>query len=323
MPILKSLVQNTMESFEVFWILARIMVPLTILVEVLFRAGVITAIAPAFAPVMNMIGLPAELGLAWLVAMLVGIWAAVPLLFTLVPVTSMSVADVTIFSALILFAHGLPIEQKIINKVGPGMVITTALRLIGGLLYALLLHHILSVTNWLAEPVDPVWIPMSATQDWKEFFIHFSETMIWMLIILVILSWSLEIIKATGLLELAMKPLLPILRLVGIHRESGYLTIVGLFLGISYGAGLLIREARSNTIPPRQLFLSCVFMGFSHSIIEDTLVVMALGADVYGVLVGRLIFTIVATAVVANLLLRLPDRAFFSICFQRQIQDQA
>ncbi len=85
-----------------------------------------------FCAVMSLIGLPPELGLAWLTAMLIGIWGAVPLIFTLVPVSSLTSADITVFSALILFAHGLPIEQKIIEKAGPGVLITTTLRVGGG-----------------------------------------------------------------------------------------------------------------------------------------------------------------------------------------------
>ena len=320
MPMLMTILRKTPESLEIYWMLARIMIPITIMTEILSRMGAIEAVAPVFAPVMNLVGLPPELGLAWLTAMLVGLWGAVPLLFTLVPVSSLSVADVTVFSVLILFAHGLPVEQKIIQKAGPGMIATTILRVFGGLLYAFLLHHILLVTGGLLAPVNPTWIPMSAKPDWFEFFRGLGETMIWMLVILVVLSWGLEILKVTGLLDLMMTALSPVLRLAGIRGEAGHLTAVGLFLGISYGAGLLIREAQSGAVSPRQIFLSCVLLGFAHSVIEDTLVVMALGADVYGVLVGRLIFALVATATIAALLRSLSDRRFFAHMFQLKEQ---
>lgn len=310
------ILRKTPESLEIYWILARIMVPVTIATELLSRMGAIEALAPVFAPVMHIIGLPPELGLAWLTAMLVGIWGALPLIFSLVPVSALSVADVTVFSALILFAHGLPIEQKIIQKAGPGMITTTALRVAGGLLYAFILNHILATTGWLSAPVNPVWVPMSATPNWFEFFAGLAATMFWMLIILVVLFWGLELLKITGLLDWMMRTLSPLLRLAGIQGEAGYLTSVGLFLGISYGAGLLIREAQSGVISPRQIFLSCVLMGFAHSVIEDTLLVMAIGADVYGVLAGRLIFAIAATAAIAALLRCLSDQAFFAHLFR-------
>ena len=318
MPILTSMMRTTRETFDIYWILVRITVPITIAAEILSRLGVIDAIAPAFAPVMSIFGLPPELGLALLTALLVGIWGAIPLVFTLVPVSSLSVADVTVFSALILFAHALPIEQKIIQKAGPGMVATTLLRIAGGGLYGFILHHIFAATGWLAQPVDPAWIPLSQTSDWPEFLLDLAETMVWMFVILVVLSWGLEVLKATGLLGLMMKALSPLLRLAGIKGEAGHLTAIGLFLGISYGGGLLIREARAGTISPRQVFVSCAFMGFAHSVIEDTLIVMALGADVSGVLLGRLVFAVAATASVAWFLRTVSDETFFQWAFRAE-----
>ena len=318
MPPLASALRKSRDILEIYWVLVKITIPIAIGTEVLSRLGAIEAVAPAFAPVMDLVGLPPELGLAWLTAMLVGIWGAVPLLFMLVPVSSLSVADVTVFSALILFAHGLPIEQKIIQKAGPGMIATTLLRIGGGLVYAFLLHSVLSATGWLSAPVEPVWIPLSNTPGWTEYFISLGETMVSMLVILLALFWGLELLKVTGLLAWMMKVLSPVLRLAGIRGEAGHLTAVGLFLGISYGAGLLIREARSGSASPRQIFLSCVFMGFAHSVIEDTLLVMALGADVYGVLVGRVLFALAATAAIAALLARTSDARFYGWFFEGQ-----
>ncbi|WP_223476773.1 nucleoside recognition domain-containing protein [Oricola indica] len=316
MPFLPSAMRTARETIEVYWLLVRIMVPVTILAEALSRIGVIEAVAPAFAPVMHALGLPAELGLAWLTGMLVGVWGAVPLVFTLVSPGAMSVADITVFSALVLFAHGLPIEQKIIRQAGPAMAVTTLLRIAGGLLYAFLLHSLLAATGWLSSPLDPVWIPMSATPGWPEFLAGLAESLAWMFVILLGLSLGLQVLKATGILGLMMKALSPFLRLIGIKGEAEHLTAIGLFLGISYGAGLLIREARSGAISPRQIFLSCVFMGFAHSVIEDTLIVMALGADIVGILVGRLIFAFAAVAAIAAFLRGLPDETFHRWIFR-------
>ena len=315
MSVLSHALRITRETLPVYWVLVKITVPIAIGAEILSRLGAINALAPAFRPVMGLVGLPPELGLAWLTGMLVGIWGAIPLVFSLVPVSSLSVADITVFSALILFAHGLPIEQAIIQRAGPGMVVTTALRVGGGLIYALVLHYILDATGWLSAPVAPAWIPMSVARDWSATLVGLAETMAWMFVILLVLSWGLEILKATGILALLMKALAPLLRLAGIRGEAGHLTAIGLFLGISYGAGLLIREARSGTIEPRQIFLACIFMGFAHSVIEDTLIVLALGADLTSVLVGRVIFAIVATAGIAAVIAGMSDRIFFKRIF--------
>jgi spore maturation protein SpmB len=312
MQIMDVVTRRVKETLEIYWLLVKITVPIAIITEILSRYGVIKAIAPVFAPVMHLVGLPPELGLAWLTAMLVGIWGAVPLIFTLVPVSSLSVADVTIFSALILFAHGLPIEQKIIEKAGPGMLATTVLRVGGGLLYAFILHHIATATGWMSAPVNPAWIPIAATPDWISYFRGLGETMLSMLVILFALTVGLDLLKVSGVLGLTMKLLSPLLRLAGIRGEAGHLTAVGLFLGISYGGGLLIREAQTGLVSARQVFLACVFMGFAHSVIEDSLIVMSIGANAWGVLVDRVIFAVAATAAIAALLARVPDDRFFA-----------
>ncbi len=59
-------------------------------------------------------------------------------------------------------------------------------------------------------------------------------------------------------------------------------------------------------------------MGFAHSVIEDTLVMMSLGADIYGVLIGRIVFAVAATALVAILLSYLSDHQFFARLFRAQ-----
>ncbi|MCV0409194.1 MAG: nucleoside recognition protein, partial [Rhizobiaceae bacterium] len=183
--------------------------------------------------------------------------------------------------------------------------------------YAAMLHHLLAATGWLSQPLDPTWIPMTPSADWTGFLAGLVEALVFMLAILLALAWGLEFLKWAGIMDRLMKALSPLLRLAGIEGEAGQFTAIGLFLGISYGGGLLIREARSGAVSPRQVFISCVFMGFAHSVIEDTLIVMALGADVFGVLVGRLAFAVAATALVAWLLRSMPDERFFGWAFRR------
>ncbi|MDX1732180.1 MAG: nucleoside recognition protein, partial [Aurantimonas coralicida] len=166
------------------------------------------------------------------------------------------------------------------------------------------------------SPVNPAWIPMNVEPGWGDFLLGLLETMTTMLVIFLALSWMLDILKATGLLDLMMRGLAPVLRLAGIRGEAGEFTAVGLLLGISYGGGLLIREARSGAISPRQIFLACVFMGFAHGVIEDTLVVVALGADPMGVLVGRLVFAVAATAAISVLIGLMSERTFSRWAFR-------
>lgn len=57
-------------------------------------------------------------------------------------------------------------------------------------------------------------------------------------------------------------------------------------------------------------------MGFAHSVIEDTLLMVSLGADIYSILIGRVVFAVVATAAIAAVLYSVSDKTFFARMFK-------
>ncbi len=315
MTLLRAVRALFVDSASLYWMLLKIVLPVMVATRIAVELGLIDLLAPAFAPVMTLLGLPPELGFALVTAMLVGVWGGAAAVFALVPPDAMTAAQVTVFSALIMFAHALPIEQRIVQKAGPGLVAMTALRLVAAFVYGYLLHRICRATGWLDEPVSALWVPASPDPGWIAFAWTTAESLLWMFAVLLAIVAVMKLLEAAGLMPRLTALLSPVLRIAGVSRAATPLTIVGLTLGLAYGGGLIIREARSGRLDARDVFLASCFMALAHGLIEDTLVVLALGADVTGVLVGRIVFSLAVVAAIARLVPPVPGPTFFRLLY--------
>jgi len=56
---------------------------------------------------------------------------------------------------------------------------------------------------------------------------------------------------------------------------------------------LLIEQAKSGQVSKRNIFLAMSLLCLCHSIIEDTLLLVLLGADLLGILWARLVFSFI------------------------------
>jgi Fe2+ transport system protein B len=75
----------------------------------------------------------------------------------------------------------------------------------------------------------------------------------------------------------------------------------GMFLGISYGAGITIRVMQEKKIPRRELFLLGLFLCACHGVIEDTLIFVVLGGNGWVLFGARLLLAVTITVLLARL----------------------
>jgi len=106
----------------------------------------------------------------------------------------------------------------------------------------------------------------------------------------------LDILKRIGVIEKFNNWLAPVLRILGIGKEVIPLTVVGMTLGIAYGGALMVNEINQNKdIKKRDVLYALVLMAICHSIIEDSLLLMSIGAHYSGVFIFRIGFALIVT----------------------------
>ena len=102
----------------------------------------------------------------------------------------------------------------------------------------------------------------------------------------------------SGVNKFIQKLLAPILGMIGIGKSATSLTLIGMIIGLSFGGGLLIHEAKNGAMRRKDVFLSMCFISMYHSIIEDTILILLMGADFLVVVILRLLYVLLIVFII-------------------------
>jgi hypothetical protein len=122
-----------------------------------------------------------------------------------------------------------------------------------------------------------------------------------LLLIIVPLVTLFEVLRYLPVFRRAGSAVDPLMRGMGLTREAAVPLFTGIFLGIAYGAGIIIRVAQQKRLPRRELFLMGLFLATCHAVVEDTLVFVAIGGNGWIMLGVRLLLAVTLTALLARL----------------------
>ena len=275
-------------SFE----LLKVTVPAIIITKILEELGLIVYIGKALDPLMGLMGLPGELGLVWATAILTTPYGAIGVYAALGPSLSLSAADLTVLCSVMLIAHSLPVELSITKKAGAGILPMALLRLLGALVYGILLNQICTRLDIWQEPAIMLFQGTPEEQSLLQWGSGQAANVVLICVVIFFVLLAMRLLQAIGLIKLIEMLLKPLLPLFGMTHRAAPVTVVGMILGIAYGGALIIKETTAGKMDSREVFNSLALMSLSHGLIEDTLVMMALGGKLGGILWGRLLFSL-------------------------------
>ena len=290
--------------------LFRIIIPISILTRLLQQWGVVDQLGALLGPVMELVGLPGQIGLVWATTLVTNLYGGMVVFASVAPGLDLTVAQATVLTTMMLVAHGLPVELRIAQKAGTRFRAMLVLRVGGALLLGAMLNQVYRLTGTLQEPSRALWDPPPVDPAWTAWLLAELRNIVSIFAIILTLMALLRLLKIIGIIDLMTRLLEPVLGLLGMGRAAAPLAIVGMTLGLTYGGGLIIREAQSGRLNRRDVFCSLALMGLCHSLIEDTLVMVLLGGHLSGILWARLVFSLVVVALLGRLITLMPQTLF-------------
>ena len=289
----KILVNIFQETTKIFWILFKVILPVVILIRALELIGAIPFLAKFLEPLTSFIGIDGSLGLVWMAAILVNIYAGLAAFASLQAIFDYSVAETTILGLIILIAHSLPIEVAIAKKSRISWIFNLSFRFINAIVAGKILNLIFTKYELFNEPNQSVLqVPNELVSNFEWATLQIQNFFIIFLIIFFIIS-TINILKALGVWSLIINIMKIPLSYLGMSEKVANIILIGLTLGISFGGGFLIEESKKNNISKKDILLSLSFLSLCHSIIEDTILILLLGSHISGILFFRFIYTVI------------------------------
>lgn len=253
-------------------LILKLVAPLYILADVLLYFDLLRSVSFLFAPFTGLLDLPPEAAVALAGGVLINIYAAIAFAAPL----HLSPYQWTVLAVFLGVCHSMVVESAIMARLGISYAYSLLLRCFGACLTVI--PVLLMPASFFDKTVRSNTVAIPDHLDFWQMLLHSLGKA---------LLLSVEIILLISLIIVLMD-LLKSSRWVQAHLEKvniSFSIIAGQLLGITYGAGILIREATRGNLSREDIFFIGTFLMICHSLIEDVLLFVLFGAN-YWIIIG-------------------------------------
>jgi spore maturation protein SpmB len=272
--------KSSKSSFFVSIMLIKMYIPLSILTIVLKQSGLLDRIAPLFSPLMGLMGLPGDSAIILLSGFMnlfggLGAMAAFDLSFR----------QITILGVVLGLSHALFVETGVLVKLGMARARIALFRMAIAISAGIIMNLVMpsDVSGVVLNPYHNI-----AEFSWLNVARSLAFTSLQIIVVLFVLTLAYELIVLWKHAKSIKKSLSFIPRAVGFSERAFGPWVVGFFVGIGYGAGILYHLTRRNQLSHKDICLTTVFLILAHAIIEDTMLFVVLGGNIFWILITRL-----------------------------------
>lgn len=286
-------------GLQTSWELAKVVFPITLVVQMVKHTPLMDWFTLGLAPFMSSIGLTGEAAIPLVLGNVLNLYAGIGAVLTL----DLTVKQVFIIAVMLSFSHNLLIESALCKRVGVATWIVVLVRTGLAILSALLIHWLWSggneravfagITPQESEPTGWLQIVQGALET-------AAKGVITLVVIVIPLMMLIQILKDLRFLDWLSRGFAPLLRPFGIAPRGAVTLVSGLFVGLFFGAGIIIQQAEEQSFSKRDISLLIIFLAACHAVIEDTLVFVPLGIPVLHLLWIRFIGAVIITLLVAR-----------------------
>ena len=274
---------------KTIWWLLKIILPISLIVSFLQYWGIIAKIAIFLSPAFSLIGLPGESAVVFITSIFIPLYGPIAIISTL----PLDMREITILALMCLISHNLFVETAIQKKTGSSALIMFFLRLSTSIIGAFILNQLLPEHIGSIHTVQQSLVFSNIPDMLRNWIIDAGFLSFKIALIITGLMILQSILKEFNLLIIISRLFAPLMRMMGLHNDSSFLWFVAQTLGLGYGSAIMIEEVKNKAITHESANLLNYHIAINHSLLEDTLLFVAIGVPVGWIIAPRFILAIV------------------------------
>lgn len=285
--------QNSIKSAlpkagKTIWWLLKIILPVSLLVSLLQYWGIIAGMATLLSPLFSFIGLPGESAIVFISSIFLPLYAPIAIISTL----SLEMREITILALMCLISHNMIVETAIQKKTGSSATGIFLVRIITSFAAAYILNLLLPLQSGISHMAQKEMINNDIISMLGNWITNSGLLSIKIALIITGLMVLQNILKEFYILNFISKTFAPLMRFMGLSDDSSFLWFIAQTLGLTYGSAVLIEEVERGEITKRNANLLNYHIAINHSLLEDTLLFVAIGVPAGWIIGPRIIFAI-------------------------------
>ncbi len=268
----------------------KILIPISLFTFLLDASHVLNRLEGVLGPVMGLIHLPSKAAMPLIAGLLTGIYGGIAALSAL----SFTLKEATLIAVFLLTAHNL-IQESIIQGQAGLHPVKAALYRLGAAL------ALVWLIGWLwqggAGPAPYATLTAGTIPFGAAFLNWCRNTLILsaqIFGILIVIMSAVVWMKAYRWDERLAVRLRPVLKSLGLSEKAGLLWLAAVLFGVTYGAAVIVEEARNGALSPSEIERLHLSIGINHSMVEDPVLFLPLGIHPFWVWVPRLLAAVAA-----------------------------
>jgi hypothetical protein len=288
---IKKCLRNALpKAIKSAWWMIRLMLPVSLSVMFMQYFGLLNYFAKFLTPVFHYIGLPGESAIVFLTSVFLNIYTAIPIIGTL----PLDMREISILAIMCLISHNMIFETAVQKKTGSSAIRMIILRIFYSFLAAFLFNLFLPQIK-ISQASHSEIIKYSGIANLLEVWFRASFSISVKVILIVIsLMFLQSILEEFGIMEILANIFRPLMKPMGLSYSTSFQWIIANTVGLSYGSAIMFDQVESGALPLKDADLLNHHIGISHSLLEDTLLFVAIGVSAPLIIFPRIALAMIA-----------------------------